>query len=74
MPPPADTAPTEIERLVTELDKAEAYEQKLRQCIVDVRAELVAGRVATALSMLNEALNFIDNATDVVVPHGPGRS
>jgi hypothetical protein len=73
MPPPSDTAPTENERLIAELEKAEAYEQKLRQVIVDVRAELLAGRVATALSMLNEALNFIDNATDVVAPHGPLR-
>jgi hypothetical protein len=60
---------SEVDRLVAELEKAEAYEQRLRQFIVDIRAELAAGHVATAMSMLNEALNFIDNATDVVAPH-----
>jgi hypothetical protein len=61
-------ASTEIERLIIELEQAEAYEQKLRQLIVDVRDELAAGRVEQALSMLNTALNDIDSATDVVVP------
>jgi hypothetical protein len=61
-------ASAEIERLITELEQAEAYEQKLRQLIVDVREELAAGRVEQALSMLNTALNDIDSATDVVVP------
>ena len=60
---------SEIDRLVGELEKAEAYELRLRQVIVDVRAELAAGRTAKAMSMLNEALNFIDDATDVVAPH-----
>jgi hypothetical protein len=59
----------EVERLVTELQKAEVYEQRLRQFILDVRTELAAGRAAKAMSMLNEALNFIDDATDVVAPH-----
>jgi hypothetical protein len=61
---------TEIARLVAELEKAEAYEQKLRQLIVDVKNQLAAGNTARALSMLNEALNYIDNATDVVAPSG----
>ena len=61
-------ASAENERLVAELEQAEAYEQKLRQLIVDVRDELAAGRIEQALSMLNTALNDIDSATDVVVP------
>jgi ribosomal protein S20 len=61
-------ASTEIERLITELGQAEAYEQKLRQLIVEVRDALAAGQVEQALSMLNTALNDIDSATDVVVP------
>jgi uncharacterized protein YlxW (UPF0749 family) len=64
---PAD----EIGRLVQELERAEAYEQQLRQRIVDVREQLAAGNVSRALSMLNETLNFIDSATDVVATH-PG--
>jgi len=62
---------SEIERLVAELGQAEAYEQRLRQLIVDVRDALAAGRHAAALSMLNAALNDIDSATDVVTSH-PG--
>jgi hypothetical protein len=58
----------EIERLVAELDQAEAYEQKLRQLIVEVRDALAEGQIEQALSMLNTALNDIDSATDVVVP------
>lgn len=58
----------EIERLIAELEQAEAYEQKLRQLIVEVRDQLAAGRIEQALSMLNTALNDIDSATDVVVP------
>lgn len=67
---PEDERPAsaENERLVAELEQAEAYEQKLRQLIVDVRDELAAGRIEQALSMLNTALNDIDSATDVVVP------
>ncbi len=63
--PPASA---EIERLVTELEQAEAYEQKLRQLIVEARDALAAGEVERALSMLNTALSDIDSATDVVVP------
>ena len=60
---------TEVTRLVGELEAAEAYEQKLRQTIITVRDQLAAGHTERALSMLNEALNYIDSATDVVVPH-----
>ena len=59
---------TEIERLVAELDQAEIYQQRLRQLITDVKDQLAAGHHERALSMLNGALNEIDNATDVVVP------
>lgn len=61
----------EIDRLVAELEQAEAYEQRLRQLIVEVRDALAAGNQAAALSMLNAALNDIDAATDVVTPHRP---
>ena len=59
-------SPSELERLVRELESAEAYEMKLRQIIVDVRDALAAGNTAKALSMLNQALSYIDDATDVV--------
>ena len=59
----------ELARLVNELEQAEAYEQRLRQLIVDVRDELAAGHHASALSMLNAALSDIDAATDVVTSH-----
>jgi hypothetical protein len=59
----------EVARLVRELESAEAYEQQLRQLIVDVKDQLAAGNAERALSMLNEALNNIDAATDVVTPH-----
>ena len=62
---PSD-ADVEIARLVRELEDAEAYEQKLRQTIVEVRDRLAAGNTAQALSLLNQALNDIDSATDVV--------
>ncbi len=57
---------SEVARLVTELEQAELYEQRLRQLIVDVKGELAAGHHAAALSLLNGALNEIDSATDVV--------
>ena len=60
----------ENDRLVAELEQAEAYEQRLRQVISDVRDELAAGHHAAALSMLNAALSDIDSATDVVTRHG----
>ena len=56
----------EIERLSRELEEAELYEQKLRERIVAIRDQLAAGHTARALSLCNEALNEIDNATDVV--------
>ena len=63
----------EIASLVAELEKAEAYEQRLRQLIVDARDHLAAGRTSMALSLLNTALRDIDDATDVVAP-SPDRS
>ena len=63
---------SEATRLLRELEAAEAYEQHLRQVIVNVREALAAGQTERALSMLNEALNDIDAATDVVVPHKDG--
>ena len=65
----SDDAQAEIDRLAAELEKAEAYEVRLRQFFVDIKAELAAGHTANAMSMLNEALRFIDDATDVVAPH-----
>jgi ribosomal protein S20 len=56
----------EIAKLVRELESAEAYEVKLRQIIAEVRDQLAAGNTANALSMLNQALSYIDDATDVV--------
>jgi hypothetical protein len=67
--PHPDNGQAEIDRLVAELEKAEAYEVRLRQCFVDIKAQLAAGHTANAMSMLNEALRFIDDATDVVAPH-----
>jgi hypothetical protein len=65
-------ASAESARLLKELEEAELYEQKLRGLIAAARDELAAGRVGRALSMLNEALNEIDSATDVVVPRHSG--
>ena len=64
-----DEPESEVARLIRELEAAELYEQQLRQTIVNVREELSAGHVERALSLLNAALNEIDAATDVVVPH-----
>ena len=65
----------EVARLVKELESAEAYEVSLRQIIVDVRDQLAGGNAANALSMLNQALNYIDDATDVVTasPNSDGK-
>ena len=60
---------SEAARLLRELEAAEAYERHLRQVIVNVREALAAGHTERAQSMLNEALNDIDAATDVVVRH-----
>ncbi|MEP6657881.1 MAG: hypothetical protein ABJC33_11645 [Betaproteobacteria bacterium] len=64
---PSPAPASEIDRLSAELDQAEAYEQRLRQLIVEVKDQLAAGNPEKALSMLNGALNEIDSATDVVV-------
>ncbi|HKE42092.1 MAG TPA: hypothetical protein VKG21_19865 [Casimicrobiaceae bacterium] len=62
----------EVTKLVEELEKAEAYEQRLRQFIVDAKDELAKGNASRALSMLNQAINYIDSATDVVTGRGAG--
>jgi hypothetical protein len=62
----AQASGPDVELLIAELEQAEAYEQRLRQLIVDVRDQLAAGNHSAALSMLNAALNDIDSATDVV--------
>ena len=62
------SALAETARLSRELEEAELYEQQLRARIVAIRDELAAGRVARALSLCNQALNEIDDATDVVAP------
>jgi hypothetical protein len=58
----------DFERLARELEQAELYELRLRERIVAIRDELAAGRVARALSLCNQTLSEIDNATDVVAP------
>ena len=58
----------EFAELVAELERAEAFEQRLRQLISDARDQLAAGNTSVALSMLNTALTDIDAATDVVTP------
>jgi hypothetical protein len=68
----ASAPPAELARLERELEEAEVYEQKLRERIVAIRDELAAGRAARALSLCNETLNEIDNATDVVAASKPG--
>ena len=71
MPPDTElqALETEVARLVRELELAEAYEQKLRQLVVNVREQIAGGHTQQALSMLNDALREIDAQTDVVVPH-----
>ena len=56
----------ELARLARELDQAELYEQNLRARIVAIRDALASGQAARALSLCNQALNEIDDATDVV--------
>jgi len=58
----------ELAELVAELERAEAFEQRLRQLISDARDQLAAGNASVALSMLNAALSDIDAATDVITP------
>lgn len=66
--PPDAASTADYTRLVAELEQAELYEQRLRGLIVAVRDQLANGNAERALSMLNEALNEIDSATDVVTP------
>jgi len=66
------TATDDVARLVEELERAEAYEQRLRQFIVEAKDQLARGNASMALSMLNEALNYIDSAADVVTGKGAG--
>ena len=61
-----DQLEREYKGLVDELDEAEAYEQKLRQVIVDAIDEFAAGHASVALSMLNEALRDYDSQADVM--------
>ena len=56
----------EITRLIAELEQAEAFEQKLRQYIIDAKDQLAAGNASVALSLLNDAISYIDSAPDVV--------
>ena len=70
---PASAPSAEIARLERELAEAERYERKLRERIVAIRDELAAGHAARALSLCNETLNEIDNATDVVAASKPGQ-
>ena len=58
----------DLAELVAELERAEAFEQRLRQIIADARDQLAAGNTSVALSMLNTALSDIDAATDVITP------
>lgn len=69
---PARADINDVERLVGELDEAEAFVQRLRGAFVEIQAALAAGHPATALSLVNEALRTIDDATDVVAPHPHG--
>ncbi len=64
--PEQQTSSRELAAMVSELEQAEAYEVKLRQCIIDARDQLAAGNTSIALSILNTAINDIDAATDVV--------
>ena len=56
----------EVARLERELGEAEGYEQMLHARIVEIRDALASGNAARALSLCNQTLNEIDNATDVV--------
>ncbi len=56
----------EVAHLISELEQAEAFEQKLRQYIIDAKDQLAAGNTSVALSLLNDAISYIDSAPDVV--------
>ena len=62
----------EVVRLTGELEQAEAFEQKLRQYIIDAKDQLASGNSSVALSLLNEAISYIDSAADVVTGSAPG--
>jgi hypothetical protein len=56
----------EVERLIAEVEQAEAFEQKLRQYIIEAKDQLAAGNTSVALSLLNDAISYFDSAPDVV--------
>jgi hypothetical protein len=56
----------EVARLIAEVEQAEAFEQKLRQYIIDAKDQLAAGNTSVALSLLNDAISYFDSAPDVV--------
>ena len=64
----------EVARLTRELEQAELYELSLRERIVAIRDQLAAGHPARALSLCNQTLYEIDNATDVVAPSPSAKS
>jgi hypothetical protein len=67
----SDTASiAEGARLSRERREAGLYEQKLRERIVAIRDRLAAGHGSRAVA-INQALNDIDSATDVVAPSKP---
>jgi hypothetical protein len=61
-----DESNREVAQLIVELEQAEAFEQKLRQYIIDAKDQLAAGKTSVALSLLNDAISYIDSAPDVV--------
>jgi hypothetical protein len=65
---PEDDKGARSELLTRELDEAELFVQKLRAYVVAIRDQLAAGHTGRALSMCNQALTEIDDATDVVAP------
>jgi hypothetical protein len=69
--PEPQSSAQDVAALVSELEQAEAYEQRLRQLIAEARDQLAAGNASIALSMLNAALSDIDSAVDVVAPSTP---
>ena len=71
--PEPQASPQEFAAMVSELEEAEAYEVKLRQCIIDARDQLAVGNTGVALSILNTAINDIDAATDVVAGSRSGK-
>jgi hypothetical protein len=56
----------EVTHLIAELVQAEAFVQRLRQYIIDAKDQLAAGNTSVALSLLNDAISYIDSAPDVV--------